>query len=61
MSTQFGDVVLKHAVDSSAGGGLFLQKAPLGLQPFVLLLQETHLQWGSEDFNAHLINYHCGS
>lgn len=43
LSAQVGDVGLEHGVDVGAGGGLFLQEAPLGLQHFVLLLQEAHL------------------
>lgn len=43
LSAQVGDVGLKHGIDVGASGGLFLQEAPLGLQHFVLLLQEPHL------------------
>lgn len=43
LSAQVSDVGLKHGVNVGAGGGLFLQELPLGLQHFVLLLQEAHL------------------
>lgn len=43
MFSEVGDVGFKHHVDVGAGGGLFLQKFPLGLKHFVLLLQEPHL------------------
>lgn len=43
MLSEVGDVGFKHHVDVGAGGGLFLQKFPLGLKHFVLLLQEPHL------------------
>lgn len=41
--SQVGDVGLEHHVDVRAGGGLLLQKFPLGFQHFVLLFQEPHL------------------
>lgn len=44
LSAQVGDVGLKHGVDVGARGGLSLQQVPLGLQHFVLLLQEAHLK-----------------
>ena len=44
LPAQVGDVGLEHGVDVGAGGGLILQQAPLGLQHFVLLLQEAHLK-----------------
>lgn len=44
LSAQVINVGLKHSVNVGAGGGLVLQQAPLGLQHFVLLLQETHLK-----------------
>lgn len=43
LSAQVGNVSFKHGVDVGAGGGLLLQQAPLGLQHFVLLLQEADL------------------
>lgn len=43
MLSEVGDVGFEHHVDVGAGGGLFLQKFPLGLKHFVLLLQEAHL------------------
>lgn len=43
MLSEVGDVGFKHHVYVGAGGGLFLQKFPLGLKHFVLLLQEPHL------------------
>lgn len=43
MLSEVGDVGFKHHVDVGAGGGLFLQKLPLGLKHFVLLLQEPYL------------------
>lgn len=44
LSAQVADVGLEHAVDVGAGGGLFLQEAPFGLQHLVLLLKETYLR-----------------
>ena len=44
LPAQVGDVGLEHGVDVGAGGGLILQQAPLGLQHFVLLLQEANLK-----------------
>lgn len=41
---QVGNVGLEHDISVGAGGGLLLQEFPLGLQHFVLLLQEAHLQ-----------------
>lgn len=43
MLPQVGDVGFEHHVDVRAGGGLFLQKFPLGFKHFVLLFQEPHL------------------
>lgn len=43
MLSQVGDVGFEHHVDVGAGGGLFLQKFPLGFKHFVLLFQEPHL------------------
>lgn len=52
LSAQVGDVGLKHSIDVGTGGGLFLQQLPLGLQHFVLLLQEANLKrhWACLDF-----------
>lgn len=43
MLPQVGDVGFEHHVDVGAGGGLFLQKFPLGFKHLVLLFQEPHL------------------
>lgn len=43
---QVGDVGLEHDINVGAGGGLLLQKFPLGLKHFVLLLQEAYLRTG---------------
>lgn len=43
LSTQVGNVGLEHGVHVGAGGGLFLEQFPFGLQHLILLLQETHL------------------
>lgn len=61
VSAQFSDVVLEHGIDFSVGGGLFLQNSPLGLQPFVLLLQKAHLRWDIKHLNEHLFIHHCNS
>lgn len=53
MLSEVGDVGFKHHVDVGAGGGLFLQKFPLGLKHFVLLLQEPHLL-GEKRRNAEM-------
>lgn len=44
LSAQVSNVGLKHSINVGAGGGLVLHQAPLGLQHFVLLLQEAHLK-----------------
>lgn len=41
---QVGNVGLEHDISVGAGDGLLLQEFPLGLQHFVLLLQEAHLE-----------------
>lgn len=41
---QVADVGLEHGSDVAARGFLLLEEAPLGLQHFVLLLQEPHLR-----------------
>jgi len=43
LSAQVRNVGLKHGVDVRAGGGLFLEETPFGLQHLVLLFQEAHL------------------
>lgn len=45
---QVGNVGLEHDINVGAGGGLLLQKFPLGLKHFVLLLQEAYLHTGEE-------------
>lgn len=45
---QVGNVGFEHGVSVGAGGGLLLQEFPLGLQHFVLLLQEAHLEAAGE-------------
>lgn len=44
MLLQVGNVGFEHHVDVRAGGGLFLQKFPLGFKHFVLLFQEPYLR-----------------
>lgn len=41
---QVGNVGIEHDINVGAGDGLLLQEFPLGLQHFVLLLQEAHLE-----------------
>lgn len=43
MPSQVGNVGFEHHVDVRVGGGLFLQKFPLGFKHFVLLFQEPYL------------------
>lgn len=45
---QVGNVGFEHDISVGAGDGLLLQEFPLGLQHFVLLLQEAHLETAGE-------------
>lgn len=57
---QVGNVGLEHDISVGAGDGLLLQEFPLGLQHFVLLLQEAHLETQeSRNLRSQQLLFYC--
>lgn len=52
-----GDVGLEHDLDIGLGRGLLLQEFPFGLQHFVLLFQEAHLEKRNRALDLDRLNF----